>query len=221
MAAYTRCSSLRCFNAAAVYPLEVPLCRAHAGLIDQVEKLPAVSHPLTSCTSLGCLNAATDYPVGVALCDRHRAELSAHLIVEHVKAKKREASPAAKSPETRPKVPAWQLVYDPAAEHLHSDGIVYYTTWPSRSDRLKIGTTADARKRFSSGDLRPFGERPRLLVVEPGGSYEETQRHWQFGHLRVAGEFFDYRSELVDHVAELRARFPHYRDLAGVGHDYD
>ncbi|QWA26810.1 GIY-YIG nuclease family protein (plasmid) [Streptomyces sp. JCM17656] len=89
------------------------------------------------------------------------------------------------------------------------------------ADRIKIGTTRQARRRFSTLSSQT-GDRLRLLVAEPGGRPQEDERHRQFAHLRVAGtEYFHYTSELVDHIGELRQRFPHYRDFTNVGMSYD
>ncbi|WP_157536498.1 hypothetical protein [Kitasatospora mediocidica] len=112
------------------------------------------------------------------------------------------------------------LGYDLDSAHLHSDGVVYYAFWRSRPDLIKIGTSQNVRSRFNAGDLRPFGEAPRLLVVEPGGTYEEAQRHHEFAHLRQTGEYFEYTDELVEHIGSLRNRYPNYRDLAGAGRDF-
>ncbi|MGV9267956.1 hypothetical protein ACWDRR_25220 [Kitasatospora sp. NPDC003701] len=216
MSAYTRCSALRCFDQATEYLFDVPLCAAHAAKFGRVPEAPS-----TVCASLGCPHGAEFHPAGVALCDRHRAELAAEMVIQHVKNTTRAArkQASARGVIGRPRA-LTNLVYDPAAEHLHSNGVVYYVTWRNRLDRIKIGTSTDCRQRFQSGELRPFGEKPQLLVAEPGGSYEENQRHLQFHHLRRGGEFFEYTDELVEHVHELRQRSPDYRDLAEVGYTY-
>jgi hypothetical protein len=101
----------------------------------------------------------------------------------------------------------------------HSDGVVYYVTWRANDDFVKIGTTVNAKRRFQ--ELSAMGTL-RFLVAEPGGNTEETERHRQFVHLRKPGsELFKYTSEIVDHIAVLRKRFPHYRDLAEVGRTFD
>ncbi|MFF3547114.1 GIY-YIG nuclease family protein [Streptomyces platensis] len=101
----------------------------------------------------------------------------------------------------------------------HSDGIVYYVTWRANDEFAKIGTTIRAKERFR--DLSAMGTL-RFLVAEPGGNAEETARHRQFAHLRKPGtELFQYTSEIIDHIAELRKRFPYYRDLAEVGRSFD
>ncbi|MEV5129237.1 GIY-YIG nuclease family protein [Streptomyces sp. NPDC053705] len=101
----------------------------------------------------------------------------------------------------------------------HSDGVVYYVTWRANDDYVKIGTTTDAKQRFHA--LSRMGPL-RFLVAEPGGTTEELLRHNQFGHLRRDGtELFRYTSEIVDHIAELRRRYPLYREIAEVGRSYD
>ncbi|MGQ4393744.1 GIY-YIG nuclease family protein [Streptomyces violaceoruber] len=108
---------------------------------------------------------------------------------------------------------------DPAtAEDL---GCVYYITYRRNDDFVKIGTTTKASQRFRSF-VTATGDRPRLLVAEPGGRTQEHQRHSQFDHLRTPGtELFAYTEELLDHIADLRRRFPNYRDLTDVGMSYD
>jgi hypothetical protein len=114
--------------------------------------------------------------------------------------------------------PAQSAVAPDTAEEM---GCVYYITW-RRDDRfVKIGTTRTASQRFK--DLNgPTGDRIRLLVAEPGSYAQEALRHEQFANLRKPRtELFEYTQEIVDHIAALRRRFPHYRDFTDVGMSYD
>ena len=77
-----------------------------------------------------------------------------------------------------------------------ADEVVYYIR---RGDLIKIGTTKRPRMRFS--DLLP----DEVLAVEPGGRKEEDERHWQFRHLRQAGEYFRDEPELREHIQRIRA----------------
>ncbi|WP_158706622.1 GIY-YIG nuclease family protein [Streptomyces alboviridis] len=117
-----------------------------------------------------------------------------------------------------PLTPAQSAVSPGTAEEL---GCVYYITW-RRDDRfVKIGTTQTASQRFKQLN-GPTGDRIRLLVAEPGSYAQESMRHEQFANLRKPRtELFDYTQEIVDHIADLRQRFPHYRDFTDVGMSYD
>lgn len=98
-------------------------------------------------------------------------------------------------------------------------GCVYYVTDRKNAEFVKIGTTRRASARFSA--LSSTG-RVRLLVAEPGDSEQEAFRHTQFASLRTPGtELFLYTRQLIDHIAELRNRYPTYRDLTDVGRSYD
>lgn len=164
----------------------------------------------TRCASTACWAQADDFVVGVPLCDMHRSALAVALR-------------PAKRGGPRPGGPVAQanLLRMTYRETLpqHSDGIVYYVTWRSNDEFVKIGTTTRAKQRFR--DLSAMGAL-RFLVAEPGGTSEETARHRQFAHLRKPDtELFRYTPEIVDHIADLRKRFPHYRDLAEVGRAFD
>lgn len=108
---------------------------------------------------------------------------------------------------------------DPAtAEEL---GCVYYITSRKNAEFVKIGTTKRASQRFKQFTTA-IGDRPRLLVAEPGGREQEAVRHEQFAQLRKPGtEMFAYTQEIVDHIAHLRNRYPAYRDLTDVCMSYD
>lgn len=75
---------------------------------------------------------------------------------------------------------------------------VYYV---QMGDAVKIGWTSvgiDIRaKAFRSA--APLV----LLATEPGGQDVESQRHIQFGHLRIYSELFRLAPVLLRHVADL------------------
>lgn len=100
-------------------------------------------------------------------------------------------------------------------------GCVYYITWRRDAEYVKIGTTRQAGLRFKQLTT-PHGDRPRLLVAEPGGFDQEQRRHSEFAAIRKPGtELFRYTQEIVDHIDVLRKRYPAYRDLTDVGRSFD
>lgn len=182
----------------------------------------------TRCASTACFTQACQYIAGVPLCREHRDELREHFAT-YVDAAGQPTTWTSKGVVTRSKQHGSQRITkrvrlspqqssaDPDAEGLL--GCVYYVTTRQNPDYIKIGTTRRASERFRA--LSATG-RIRLLVAEPGSRYEESQRHAQFASLRRPGtELFQYTPALVDHVAELRDRYPTYRDLTDVGHEYD
>lgn len=78
----------------------------------------------------------------------------------------------------------------------YATAVVYYVRV---GDRCKIGTTVNLQSRMQS--LCP----EEILATEPGSYAVESRRHKQFARLRTAGEWFEYRDELVEHVERLRA----------------
>ena len=75
--------------------------------------------------------------------------------------------------------------------------VVYYLRY---GDRIKIGTSANPRKRVAS---LPHDE---VLAFERGGRLLEQRRHVQFADHRIVGtEWFEPHEALVSHVAELSA----------------
>ncbi|HEV7183785.1 MAG TPA: GIY-YIG nuclease family protein [Leifsonia sp.] len=74
--------------------------------------------------------------------------------------------------------------------------VVYYLRF---RDRVKIGTSANPRRRVAS---LPHDE---VLAFELGGRTLEQRRHRQFAEHRIPGtEWFELHEELAAHVAELR-----------------
>lgn len=72
--------------------------------------------------------------------------------------------------------------------------VVYYLLF---ADRVKVGTTGDLATRLQN---IPHDE---VLVTEPGGYALERQRHQEFAHLRVFGEWFRHEGSLVEHIKAL------------------
>jgi hypothetical protein len=182
----------------------------------------------TRCASTACFTQACQFIAGVPLCREHRDELEKHFC-----AAPKEASPPigqmSKAVVTRAKrnqgpritsrvkLSPYQSSVEPGLGE--SLGCVYYVTTRQASDYIKIGTTRRASERFRA--LSATG-RIRLLVAEPGGRYEESERHRQFASVRQQGtELFRYTEAVGEHIDELRERFPNYRDLTDVGHEYD
>lgn len=184
----------------------------------------------TRCASTACFTEATSYVIGIPMCDEHRDQVKDHFTPKPLadsrlekldiagvkKLQKKRSGPRITS---RVKLSPQQSAVSP--EEAETLGAVYYVTFRGTSDRLKIGTTAQASRRFKTLSAQS-GDRVRFLVAEPGGRDQEAHRHRQFGHIRIPGtEFFHYTDELVDHIADLRQRYPHYRDLTDVGRSYD
>lgn len=182
----------------------------------------------TRCASTACFTQATKYVCGVPLCDEHTAELRQHFAPVRTGPKidmaeifriQKEQQASRVCITSREQLTPAQSATDPAtAAEL---GCVYYITW-RRDDRfVKIGTTQGAGRRFKQLN-GPTGDRVRLLVAEPGSYEQESLRHEQFANFRKPGtELFAYTEQIVDHIAELRIRFPHYRDFTDVGRSYD
>jgi hypothetical protein len=77
-----------------------------------------------------------------------------------------------------------------------AESLVYYI---QRGGLIKIGTTRSPASRFSG--LRPDA----ILAIEPGARPQEVQRHHQFAHLHVGGEYFHDAPELREHIEYIRA----------------
>ncbi|QGZ53353.1 hypothetical protein GPZ77_34550 (plasmid) [Streptomyces sp. QHH-9511] len=159
------------------------------------------------CASTSCWAQAAEFVAGVPLCSMCKAAVAKALRIGQSAGKRNAGSN--------------NLIRQTYAASLpqHSDGIVYYVTWRANDEHVKIGTTTNAKQRFTA--LSQMGTL-RFLVAEPGGTAEELVRHHQFAHLRKENtELFRYTDEIIDHIAELRKRYPYYRDLAEVGRLYD
>jgi hypothetical protein len=183
----------------------------------------------TVCASTECPAPTALFVAGIPVCEEHRKALHSHFnrrtrpgpqidMAEIFRLQAaRDASRVVIS-SREPLTPAQSAVAPDTAEEM---GCVYYITW-RRDDRfVKIGTTKTASQRFKQLN-GPTGDRIRLLVAEPGSYAQEALRHEQFANLRKPRtELFDYTQEIVDHIAELRQRFPYYRDFTDVGMSYD
>lgn len=186
----------------------------------------------TRCASTACFTQADSYIVGIPVCADHQEQLRGHFapkretlidsslepldIAAVKKLQSRQSGPRITS--RRRLSPQQGAVAPDDADQL---GAVYYVTFRGVTDRLKIGTTAQASRRFKTFSSQSGGM-VRLLVAEPGSRDQEASRHRQFEHVRISGtEFFRYTGELVDHIASLRQQYPHYRSFTDVGHSYD
>lgn len=74
--------------------------------------------------------------------------------------------------------------------------VVYYM---ALGNRVKIGTSKNLAKRILTFNPED------CLAFEPGGRKLERDRHDQFNHLRVVGEWFAQSPELVQHINGLTA----------------
>ena len=183
----------------------------------------------TVCASTECPAPAALFVADIPVCEEHRKALHAHFttrakpgpridMAEIFRLQKAQQASSVCISSREALSPAQSAVAPDTAEEM---GCVYYITW-RRDDRfVKIGTTKTASQRFKQLN-GPTGDRIRLLVAEPGSYEQEALRHEQFANLRKPRtELFDYSREIVDHIAELRRRFPHYRDFTDVGMSYD
>lgn len=75
--------------------------------------------------------------------------------------------------------------------------VVYYMRL---GNRVKIGWTTNLTVRRAA--IQP----EEVMVTEPGGQKLEYQRHQQFKHLRVSGEWFRLEGPLADHIDALRSK---------------
>ena len=72
------------------------------------------------------------------------------------------------------------------------------------SGLIKIGYTTDINGRKASlNHASPAGV--SLIASAPGGSNAEASLHRKFEHLKVRGEWFRPRPELLDYIANVRA----------------
>jgi hypothetical protein len=210
MMGFTRCASTACFTQACQYIAGIPVCTDHLEELrttfllapkelDRSQPEPSVTAP----------------PPAKSLIDPSLAPLD----LEAVKRLQTERRPGEVRITSRVRLTPHQGSTDPAtSEDL---GCVYYITSRKNAEFVKIGTTRKASARFRQL-MTPTGERPRLLVAEPGGREQEHFRHQQFSHIRKAGsELFRYADEIVDHIAALRSQYPNYRDLTDVGRTFD
>lgn len=89
---------------------------------------------------------------------------------------------------------------------------VYYAARVGDARYVKIGTTVDLHSRMKTlrrpgacatpDDADPGGWMA-VIATEPPGDVGEWQRHQQFAHLRVKGEWFRVCDELLEHMATL------------------
>lgn len=218
MLGFTRCASTACFTQAAEYVCGVPLCEEHKEEIrryfapDRNSEL-AIPEPIAMPSDLA------GSPVAAPAPPARRRGTGPRIDMAEIFRLQQEQRASRVYITSRERLSPAQSATDPAT--AEETGCVYYITW-RRDDRfVKIGTTRGASNRFKQLN-GPTGDRVRLLVAEPGSYEQESLRHEQFANLRKPGtELFAYTEEIVDHIAELRSRFPYYRDFTDVGRSYD
>lgn len=181
------------------------------------------------CASTACSEMAVLFLADIPVCEEHRKALHSHFnqrvkpgpqidMAEIFLLQKAQQAFRVEITSRVALTPAQSAVAPDTAKDM---GCVYYVTWRRDSQFVKIGTTQTASRRFKELAGRT-GDRVRLLVAEPGSYEQEERRHEQFANLRKARtELFAYTQEIVDHIANLRQRFPHYRDFTDVGRSYD
>lgn len=77
------------------------------------------------------------------------------------------------------------------------DAKVYYI---AVGDRVKIGASINPASRALALSLRP----ENVAATEQGGFPKERERHEQFAHLRISGEWFRAEPDLMAHIASLQ-----------------
>lgn len=78
-------------------------------------------------------------------------------------------------------------------------GYIYYAT---SGDRIKIGFSKNPWARIS--EFKVADPTISLVAVEQGAFDVEAQRHEQFKALHLAGEWFTFTGELIEHVEQIR-----------------
>lgn len=181
------------------------------------------------CASTECLTPAALFLADIPVCEEHRKALHAHFtqrtkpgpridMAEIFRLQKAQQASRMEITSRVALTPAQSAVAPDTAEEM---GCVYYITWRRDARFVKIGTTQAASQRFKQLN-GPTGDRVRLLVAEPGSYAQEALRHEQFANLRKPRtDLFEYTQEILDHIADLRQRFPQYRDFTDVGMSYD
>jgi len=148
------------------------------------------------CALRGCDNRAAALIADLAFCQRHIDLLTAALKTTVIT----EASPR-------------EIYIAPFRE------VVYYIGWPG-FDKIKIGTSTRLRNRLATLSNGPKGK-AHLLVIEPGSYSTERSRHRQFRSSRILGtELFRATPQISNHIGDLRARWPHWLEMSGVGEEW-
>lgn len=86
-----------------------------------------------------------------------------------------------------------------------TDGLIYYVLDATRSEqRVKIGYTASLKQRLGALTLQTMSRQtPIVLALEEGGTLLETQRHEQFKHLWLIGEWHRFGADLDAFLADF------------------
>jgi hypothetical protein len=80
-----------------------------------------------------------------------------------------------------------------------------YVYFIRSGDCVKIGVATNPRARFSSLQVAHPSDL-ELLAVTSGGEAREKILHRRFQHLAVRGEWFRLEGDLVEYIADLKAR---------------
>lgn len=106
---------------------------------------------------------------------------------------------------------AGALAPEPPTPEAKIASIVYFVTWDN-GETVKIGVTTSPRARWAQ--LGTGGRKVEVLVAHPGGRLEEQAAHHRFAHLYTGlKEVFHYRDDLPGYVAELRIKWPNWREI--------
>lgn len=78
---------------------------------------------------------------------------------------------------------------------------------------IKIGHSNDPSRRLSALQTGVEHDLEVVFVVEEWGQPEEYKLHQQFAHLRLRGEWFDPKQDLLDYIDELNGAAERRRAL--------
>jgi hypothetical protein len=99
------------------------------------------------------------------------------------------------------------MANEPAfADHRRTTSSVVYFVTPSRSRRVKIGTTIDLPSRLQA--LQAMNHVPLLVLLTlPGGIGLEGQLHERFKRYHVHSELFTLSDEIKEFIGEHGGRW--------------
>ncbi|QPK78280.1 GIY-YIG nuclease family protein [Corynebacterium lizhenjunii] len=87
-----------------------------------------------------------------------------------------------------------------ARNAMRKDKCGHFVYYIRNHDLIKIGTTGNLNSRLRSLPWQT------LELLEVGDEYEERERHNQFHHLRVQGEWFHAEPELLNYITRQRTQ---------------
>jgi hypothetical protein len=97
--------------------------------------------------------------------------------------------------------------------------VVYYATWTGENS-IKIGTSSAIVPRLRALSTGHKG-RARVLAAEPGSFSIERKRHREFRVARKPGtELFRATPQIMNHISRIRADWPTWAELAGIGTEW-